>query len=220
MDKLVIEGGHPLTGEVFISGSKNAALPVIAATLLTDGVNTLSNVPQLVDIKTMMKLLTYFGVQAQSAGEVYTVDTRYLNSVEACYDIVRTMRASILVLGPLLARFGQARVSLPGGCAIGARPVQMHLDGLKALGASLAINSGYIDAKTPREGLKGARIVFESPSVGATQHLMTATETYYPILRVSNGKNNTATKYRKKAFSVQIQYAQTKSFLNVESFVF
>lgn len=174
MDKLVIEGGRPLSGEVFISGSKNAALPVFAATLLADGVSTLSNVPSLVDLKTMMKLLGYFGARISVNREECTIDTRGLNSVEATYDIVRTMRASILVLGPLLARFGQARVSLPGGCAIGARPVHMHLEGLRAMGASLNIENGYVDAKTPRTGLRGARIVLELPSVGATQHLIMA----------------------------------------------
>lgn len=174
MEKLVIEGGHPLSGEVFISGSKNAALPVLVATVLADGVSILHNVPDLADINTMIKLISYFGVQINVDKGRCTLDTHYLNSVEARYDIVRTMRASVLVLGPLLARFGQARVSLPGGCAIGARPVHMHLDGLKAMGAILNIQNGYIDAKTPKEGLRGARIVLESPSVGATEHLMMA----------------------------------------------
>lgn len=174
MDKLVIEGGYPLRGEVSISGSKNAALPVFAAALLVDGVSILSNVPYLADIRTMTKLLSNLGVAISIDDGEYLIDTRGLNSVEALYDIVRTMRASILVLGPLLARFGHARVSLPGGCAIGARPVHMHLDGLKAMGASLSIESGYVDAKAPREGLQGARIRLESPSVGATEHLLMA----------------------------------------------
>jgi UDP-N-acetylglucosamine 1-carboxyvinyltransferase len=172
MDALVITGGRPLSGRVAISGAKNAALPFMAATLLTPGVHTLRNLPQLADTKTMAKVLEQLGARIAFGDHACTIDTTRIDSVEAPYDLVRTMRASIYVLGPLLARFGNARVSLPGGCAWGPRPVNLHLEGLNAMGARLAIDHGYIVGRDVR--LKGATFSFEVVSVGATAQLMMA----------------------------------------------
>jgi UDP-N-acetylglucosamine 1-carboxyvinyltransferase len=135
VDKLVIKGGNKLSGEVTVSGSKNAALPIFISTILAPGCHEISNVPFLRDINTTIKVLEHLGASVEGRGNVVKIDTTNVNSFEATYDLVRTMRASVLVLGPLLARFGQARVSLPGGCAIGARPINLHLKGLAALGA-------------------------------------------------------------------------------------
>ncbi|MBO1254287.1 UDP-N-acetylglucosamine 1-carboxyvinyltransferase [Alteromonas sp. 5E99-2] len=174
MDKLVIKGCGPLKGSVKISGAKNAALPLLMTSLLTDQACTFTNVPALRDINTTCSLLEHLGV-AVSLPEKNTVvisaDT--LNSVTAPYDLVRTMRASILVLGPLLAKQGQANVSLPGGCAIGARPVNLHLEGLKQMGAEIEVDEGYIRASVSGR-LKGARIFMDIVSVGATENLMMA----------------------------------------------
>jgi len=172
MDALVIHGGRPLSGPVAISGAKNAALPVMAATLLTPGVHTLRNVPVLSDTKTMARVLDKLGAKTSFAGNVCTIDTTGVASVEAPYDLVRTMRASIYVLGPLLARFGAARVSLPGGCAWGPRPVNLHLEGLDAMGAGLAIDHGYIVGRDVK--LRGAEFAFQTVSVGATAQLLMA----------------------------------------------
>jgi UDP-N-acetylglucosamine 1-carboxyvinyltransferase len=172
MDALVIRGGKPLKGRVQISGAKNAALPVMAATLLTPGVHTLRNVPALRDTRTMTEVLEKLGAKVEVRGRAMRVDTTNLTSVEAPYDLVRTMRASIYVLGPLLARYGNARVSLPGGCAWGPRPVNLHLEGLKAMGASLEIDHGYIVGREVK--LKGAHFNFQVVSVGATAQLMMA----------------------------------------------
>ena len=172
MDKLLVRGGKPLEGAVRISGSKNAALPVMAATLLTPGVHRLRNVPRLRDTQTFVRVLEVLGAKVAFDGNLLTIDTQGVNSVEAPYELVKTMRASIYVLGPLLARFGRARVSLPGGCAWGPRPVNLHLSGLQAMGAALEIEHGYIvghDAK-----LKGATVGFDVVSVGATAQLMMA----------------------------------------------
>lgn len=174
MDKLVIEGGFKLEGEVSISGSKNAALPVLAATLLANDESIVENVPALDDIHTMAQLLQKLGVKLVEDQGVMILDSRQISSLEATYDIVRKMRASVLVLGPLLARFGKARVSLPGGCAIGARPIDMHLSGLQQMGAKIVLEHGYVDAFAPEGGLVGTRIVFDIPSVGATENLMMA----------------------------------------------
>lgn len=174
MDHFLIQGGHCLNGEISLSGAKNAGLKLMVAALLSDGPLILSNVPNIADIRTMRSLLTGLGL------EVHEVDgSRCLSiggcitSVEAPYDIVAKMRASILVLGPLLARAGEARVSLPGGCAIGTRPVDLHLKGLEALGAEITLEGGYINAKAPG-GLRGGRVVFPFPSVGATENLLMA----------------------------------------------
>jgi UDP-N-acetylglucosamine 1-carboxyvinyltransferase len=172
MDALLIEGGHKLAGRVEMSGAKNAALPVMAATLLAPGVHTLRNVPLLADTRTMARVLEQLGARVEFRGHACKIDTSNVNSVEAPYDLVRTMRASIYVLGPLLARFGSAKVSLPGGCAWGPRPVNLHIEGMRALGADLQIEHGYIVAKDVR--LKGASVQFETVSVGATGNLMMA----------------------------------------------
>ena len=172
MDKLLVRGGKPLEGTVRISGAKNAALPVMAATLLTPGVHRLRNVPRLRDTQTFARVLEKLGAKVAFDANLLTIDTQGVNSVEAPYELVKTMRASIYVLGPLLARFGQARVSLPGGCAWGPRPVNLHLTGLQAMGAALEIEHGYIVGRDAK--LKGATIDFDVVSVGATAQLMMA----------------------------------------------
>ena len=173
MDKLAIVGGKPLDGEVRISGAKNSALPILAATLLADGQVTLRNVPKLNDIATTLKLLKRMGVAAEHRDDgSVTVDSGGIKETIAPYDLVKTMRASILVLGPLLGRFGHADVSLPGGCAIGARPVNLHVLGLRAMGASITIDNGFIRARAAK--LKGARIVLDTVTVTGTENLMMA----------------------------------------------
>ena len=173
MDKLVITGGRPLNGEVRISGAKNAALPIVAATLLAETPMTVTNVPHLQDITTSMELLSQMGVEL-TIGERMTieVDASSITNPVAPYELVKTMRASILVLGPLLARCGKADVSLPGGCAIGSRPVNLHIDGLRAMGAEIEVKNGIVHAKADR--LKGATIVFEIVTVTGTENLMMA----------------------------------------------
>ncbi len=173
MDKLVITGGRPLNGEVRISGAKNAALPIVAATLLAETPMTVTNVPHLQDITTSMELLSQMGVEL-TIGEQMTieVDASTISNPVAPYELVKTMRASILVLGPLLARCGKADVSLPGGCAIGSRPVNLHIDGLRAMGAEIEVKNGIVHAKADR--LKGATIVFEIVTVTGTENLMMA----------------------------------------------
>ena len=177
MDKLRIRGGRRLEGEVTISGAKNAALPELCAALLTPEPVTLRNLPRLHDVATMQKLLRNMGVQVEPGGaaepDSVTLDAREVAAPEAPYDLVKTMRASILVLGPLLARFGRARVSLPGGCAIGSRPVDQHIKGLQAMGAQIAVEHGYIVASAPN-GLKGARIVTDMVTVTGTENLLMA----------------------------------------------
>jgi UDP-N-acetylglucosamine 1-carboxyvinyltransferase len=173
MDKLQVTGGARLDGEVRISGAKNAALPIIAATLLADGPVEVSNLPHLQDVTTMLQLLTRMGVKV-TLGERQRVevDPRGINEFIAPYELVKTMRASILVLGPMLARFGQADVSLPGGCAIGARPVNIHVAGLTAMGADIRVENGYIRARAGR--LKGARLLLDTVTVTGTENLMMA----------------------------------------------
>ena len=175
MDKLLIRGGRPLEGEVTISGAKNAALPELCAALLTAEPVTLTNVPRLNDVGTTLKLLRNMGAvcdRSEAQPDTVTLDTSTVTSPEAPYDLVKTMRASILVLGPLLARFGQARVSLPGGCAIGSRPVDQHIKGLQAMGAHVSVERGYIIAKTPR--LQGAKITTDMVTVTGTENLLMA----------------------------------------------
>jgi UDP-N-acetylglucosamine 1-carboxyvinyltransferase len=172
MQKIVIEGSHRLEGTVTVSGAKNAALPILVSALLTEGWNTFDNVPDLRDIRTIKKLLTDLGAKVDTSGSVVKIDASGLNSHEAPYDLVRTMRASVLVLGPLLARLGRARVSLPGGCAIGARPINLHLKGLEELGALISLKEGYIEAEAP--SLKGAEIYFDISTVTGTENLMMA----------------------------------------------
>jgi len=173
MDKIVVRGGVPLRGEITVSGSKNAALPLLFAALLTGDECRLGRVPQLADIRTALRLLRDLGVQYDWLSDTeVAVRAEAVRQVEAPYDLVKTMRASFLVLGPLLARFGRARVSTPGGCAIGARPVNIHLDGLQQLGAAIRVQQGYVEAEAKR--LRGARVTLEFPSVGATENLMMA----------------------------------------------
>ncbi len=174
MDSIVIRGGVVLEGEVEVSGAKNAALPLLFATLLTPEPCRLRHVPALADIRTTLRVLQHLGavVTPDAEGHEVTVEARHLTSIEAPYELVKTMRASFLALGPLLARFGHARVSTPGGCAIGARPVDLHLAGLEKMGAQLAVREGYVEAAAGR--LRGATIVLDFPSVGATEQLMMA----------------------------------------------
>ena len=174
MDKLLIEGGPPLDGEIRISGSKNSALPILAATLLAEGPVYISNVPHLKDVTTMLALLRCMGVEL-TLDETMSVqvDTNNITNLTAPYDLVKTMRASILVLGPLLARYGEANVSFPGGCAIGSRPVDIHLRGLEAMGAEIEVDEGYIRARS-RGRLKGAHILMDTVTVGGTENLLMA----------------------------------------------
>ncbi|MEE8125388.1 MAG: UDP-N-acetylglucosamine 1-carboxyvinyltransferase [Nitrospirales bacterium] len=172
MDQIRIIGGHPLNGVVEVGGAKNAALPILAATLLGGGDCIIDHVPQVQDVVTMGKLLALLGVKVQTDGARIILNATNVESVEAPYDLVRTMRASILVLGPLLTRLGEAKVSLPGGCAIGTRPVNLHLKGLAMMGAEIQVEHGYIHAKAPR--LKGARIDLDFPTVTGTENLIMA----------------------------------------------
>ena len=173
MAKIVISGGEPLNGDVWISGAKNAVLPILASTLLADGPVSISNVPHLHDVTTTMELLGQMGVQLTIDERMcIQIDPRTTNRYFAPYDLVKTMRASILVLGPLVARFGEADVSLPGGCAIGSRPVDLHIKGLQALGAEITVENGYIKARAKR--LKGARINLDIVTVTGTENIMMA----------------------------------------------
>jgi UDP-N-acetylglucosamine 1-carboxyvinyltransferase len=173
MDKLIISGGHPLEGQVRVSGAKNAVLPILAGSLLADGPVTIENVPHLNDVTTTMALLGRMGVHLTVDERMnIEVDSRYVEELYAPYDLVKTMRASILVLGPMLARHGTAEVSLPGGCAIGSRPVNLHLEGLRALGAEVWVADGYIHARCKR--LKGGRFVLDAVTVTGTENLMMA----------------------------------------------
>jgi UDP-N-acetylglucosamine 1-carboxyvinyltransferase len=171
MDKIVMIGGKRLQGEVRISGAKNAALPILASALLVGGWNTFHNIPDLMDIKTIKKLLRSLGVEIEGE-ETLRINAGGITQCEASYDLVRKMRASILVLGPLVARMGEARVSLPGGCAIGARPVNLHIKALRELGAEVTLKDGYVEAKASR--LKGAEIYFDISTVTGTENIMMA----------------------------------------------
>lgn len=172
MDKMVVRGGLKLSGVTQASGSKNSTLPLIFASLLADGEHVFHNVPDLVDVKFAGSLLENLGCKVSYQDHTLRILVKDLKTFEAPYDIVRKMRASILCLGPLLARFNQAKVSLPGGCAIGTRPIDLHLEGMKAMGAEIEVESGYVLAKTAK--LKGAKILFETPTVGGTENIMMA----------------------------------------------
>ncbi|MGE0652301.1 MAG: UDP-N-acetylglucosamine 1-carboxyvinyltransferase, partial [Alphaproteobacteria bacterium] len=183
MDRIRIRGGRRLKGAIPISGAKNAALPLMVASLLTSGTLRLGNLPHLADISTLATLLAELGVDISMDGDapggghfgrVLALTARRISSTTAPYDLVRRMRASVLVLGPLVAREGVARVSLPGGCAIGNRPVDLHLKGLESLGATIDVQAGYIEARAPKAGLRGGHIVFPMVSVGATENLLMA----------------------------------------------
>jgi len=171
VDKIIIQGGRRLHGDVHISGAKNAALPVLVSSLLTDGWNTFHNVPDLADVRTIKRLLAGFGAEVDGC-ETLRINAGKITSHEAPYALVRTMRASILVLGPLVARTGKARVSLPGGCAIGARPVNLHLKALRAMGAEIDLCDGYVEASAPR--LEGATIYFDISTVTGTENILMA----------------------------------------------
>lgn len=173
MDYLEIVGGKKLSGEITISGAKNAALPVIAATVLSDQEVTLTNLPNVVDIRTLIKLLGMLGGDVKHEGTVATVNNGSISSTKAVYEIVSQMRASILVLGPLLTRFRECEVSLPGGCAIGQRPIDLHLKALEAMGATIEIKGGYVRAEAPN-GLQGAKIIFDKITVGGTENIVMA----------------------------------------------
>src|SRR4051812_23907793 len=182
MDRIRIRGGSRLKGEIPVSGAKNAALPLMAACLLTDETLRLGNLPHVADITTMANLLAQLGVEVHlnghasnggHDGRVLELTARQITEFRAPYDLVRKMRASVLVLGPLVARYGRAEVSLPGGCSIGTRPIDLHLQGLRQLGAEIELTEGYVIARAPK-GLTGARIVFPKISVGATENLMLA----------------------------------------------
>lgn len=173
MDYLQINGGKTLRGNVTISGAKNAALPIIAATILSDKEVTLNNLPNVVDIRTLLKLLTMLGAKVDHDNTTAQINNGTVTSTKAVYEIVSQMRASILVLGPLLARFGECEVSLPGGCAIGQRPIDLHLKALEAMGAHIDIKGGYVRAEAP-DGLKGAKIIFDKITVGGTENIVMA----------------------------------------------
>ena len=182
MDQIVIRGGKPLNGTIAIGGAKNAALPLMAAALLTDDVLRLSNLPHLADISTMAHLMSDMGVSIAMEGDapngghigrVFALDASGLSETTAPYDLVRRMRASVLVLGPLVAKHGHARVSLPGGCAIGTRPVDLHLKALEALGAEIELSEGYVEAKAPN-GLQGGHVLFSNVTVGGTENILMA----------------------------------------------
>src|SRR5262245_4296127 len=175
MDKIVVEGGARLVGKIPISGAKNAALPLLAAALLPSGASTFKNVPRLADVRTMAKLLRMLGWQAEGEDTELTIappSSKSRTKLEAPYELVKTMRASVLVLGPLVARYGRARVSLPGGCAIGARPIDQHLKGLQAMGAKVVLDHGYVEVEAKR--LKGATIVLDVPTVTGCENLVMA----------------------------------------------
>jgi UDP-N-acetylglucosamine 1-carboxyvinyltransferase len=172
MQQFLVTGGQPLQGNVTISGAKNAALPILFASLLSASTSTIRNVPKLKDIETTIKLMQLFGAEVSFTNNVVTVDGAGVNNQFAPYELVKTMRASILALGPLLSRFGKAEVSLPGGCAIGARPVNLHIDGLRKMGAQIVVENGYIKATSSR--LKGAHIIMDMVSVTGTENLMMA----------------------------------------------
>ncbi len=175
MDKIVIEGGRPLKGKIGVSGAKNAALPIIAACLLTEGWHRLHNVPHLRDVETIKGIMSKLGVEFRQDKRTLEVNSNNLRDYKAPYDLVKTMRASILLLGPLLARYGKARISLPGGCAIGERPVNLHLKALSAMGVEMWLDHGYINAHADR--LKGANIFFDIPTVTGTENIMMAAVT-------------------------------------------
>ncbi|QQR91654.1 MAG: UDP-N-acetylglucosamine 1-carboxyvinyltransferase [Myxococcales bacterium] len=174
MDSIVIQGRRRLCGEIKISGAKNAALPVLCASILAEGRHEITNIPQLRDIQTTLSLLEHLGLKTNRQGSTVSIENTGVHEYEAPYDLVKKMRASVLVLGPLVARYGRARVSMPGGCAIGARPIDQHVDGLKALGASVLLQHGYVDVTVPPHGLRGADIALKTPSVTGTENLLCA----------------------------------------------
>jgi len=184
VDKILVRGGNALHGEVTVEGAKNAALPILLCSLLTADTCRFRNVPRVVDVRTTLRLLADLGADVEDDGTVISIRAERLARLEASYDLVKTMRASFLVLGPLLARFGSARVSTPGGCAIGSRPVNLHIDGLQRMGARVELIHGYAEAHA--KGLRGASINLDMPSVGATEHLMMAATLAKGTTRIEN----------------------------------
>ncbi len=184
MDAMIVRGGRVLNGEVEVSGAKNAALPLIFSTLLASGEHVFFNTPRLNDIQSACQLLNLFGCETKHDGHVLRIKVKPLKSLEAHYDVVRKMRASILCLGPLIARYGKAHVSLPGGCAIGTRPIDLHLEGIKALGAEVAMENGYVVASAKK--LTGANVLFETTTVGGTENIMMAATLADGITRIEN----------------------------------
>ena len=175
MEKLIVHGGANLSGTVKISGAKNAVLPIITATLLGTTPSIVEEIPDLDDVRTIGEVLAHLGVQVtKTAPDTIRFDATRLETCEAPYELVRKMRASFLVMGPLLTRLGQAKISLPGGCAIGTRPIDLHLKGFEALGAEIITDHDSIEARAPKGGLRGARIYLDFPSVGATENIMMA----------------------------------------------
>lgn len=177
MDKLIVTGGNAICGEVTISGAKNAVLPIIIGALLAEDVTILHDVPNLSDVVTIKEILETLGAKITFQDHTMTIDCREVNSYTAPYEYIQKMRASVLIMGPLLARFGKARISMPGGCAIGTRPIDLHLKGLEALGSVIQINHGDMNAIVSQQRLQGARIYLDFPSVGATEHIMMAAAT-------------------------------------------
>ena len=177
MDKLIVTGGNTIRGEVTISGAKNAVLPIIIGALLADDVTVLHDVPKLSDVATIKEILETLGANITFENHTMTIDCRSVDRYTAPYDYIQKMRASVLIMGPLLARFGKAKISMPGGCAIGTRPIDLHLKGLEALGATIQINHGDMDAVVSQGRLQGNRVYLDFPSVGATEHIMMAAAT-------------------------------------------
>lgn len=177
LDKIIVTGGNTIHGEVTISGAKNAVLPIIVGTLLAEDITVLHDVPKLSDVATIKEVLEILGAKVEMHDHTMTVDSRNLNNYNAPYNYIQKMRASVLIMGPLLARLGKAKISMPGGCAIGTRPIDLHLKGLEALGADIQINHGDMNATAINGKLKGARIYLDFPSVGATEHIMMAAAT-------------------------------------------
>lgn len=177
MDKIIVTGGKTIHGEITISGAKNAVLPIIVGTLLAEDITVLHDVPKLSDVATIKEVLEILGAKVTIEGHTMTVDSRTLNNYNAPYNYIQKMRASVLIMGPLLARLGKAKISMPGGCAIGTRPIDLHLKGLEALGADIQINHGDMNATVTNGKLRGSRIYLDFPSVGATEHIMMAAAT-------------------------------------------
>ncbi|RXJ66214.1 UDP-N-acetylglucosamine 1-carboxyvinyltransferase [Halarcobacter ebronensis] len=229
MEYLKITGGQELNGEVIISGAKNAALPLIAATILAKNEVSICNLPDVVDINTLLKLLDKLGGKFTKCVDCIKIDTSKLNNTTATYDIVKTMRASILVLGPILARFGHCEVSLPGGCAIGQRPVDLHLKALEAMGAQININHGYIEATAPN-GLKGTKIVFDKVTVGGTENTVMAAALADGVTTIINAAkepevqqlceviNNSGVKIEGIGTSTLVIHGSNKELLHMKDF--
>ena len=184
MDKYVINGGHRLSGEIKIQGAKNAVLPVLAASVISGKVSTITNIPKLRDVDMMIKILDSIGAKTHIEGNVLTVDSSTIDKVEVPEELVREMRSSIIIMGALLARFGEAKLAFPGGCEIGLRPIDLHLKGLRQMGAKIEEAHGFLDCKTT--GLKGCEIQLDYPSVGATENIMLAAVTAEGTTTITN----------------------------------